>query len=215
MPKILAFIAVTSLMAFAPPLNNAAGAVDTPFNDPPDLQDIDPQFVTILASFSLTLVATDPDQDQTLIFSAIGLPSWANIDASTGTVTGTPTEADGGTVSFVTATVRDNGDPQLSDLETLILVVNEVPAPSTVNDEVAEPEDTPVTGSVLVDDTSPDSSPTIIDVLIPSFGIAVANQDKVITYTPAFFGLSSDTFVYIADTERSLWEMILNIGNGE
>lgn len=57
--------------------------------------------------YSATITAS-PAPAGTYSFAATGLPSWLTLDASTGALTGTPTAADVGSVSF-TVTVTDSG----------------------------------------------------------------------------------------------------------
>jgi hypothetical protein len=78
----------------------------------------------------LTFGASASDADlppNTLSFSLdAGAPTGANINASTGVFTWTPTEAQGpGTYSIIVR-VTDNGTPAMSDYETISVVVKEV-----------------------------------------------------------------------------------------
>jgi hypothetical protein len=57
-------------------------------------------------NYQLTPRASDPDGDA-LTFSAANLPSWAHIDAATGTISGTPGASDLGENEAVTITVAD------------------------------------------------------------------------------------------------------------
>jgi hypothetical protein len=56
--------------------------------------------------YSFTPVASDPDGD-TLTFSIIGEPGWADFETDTGTLTGTPGPAHVGTTVDVTISVSD------------------------------------------------------------------------------------------------------------
>ncbi|PHZ60735.1 hypothetical protein CRG86_004885 [Photobacterium leiognathi] len=49
--------------------------------------------------FTLNLKATDPNND-VITFSSDNLPTWLNLDALTGKVTGTPTSSESGLYSF-------------------------------------------------------------------------------------------------------------------
>ena len=58
--------------------------------------------------YSFTPTASDPDGDK-LTFSVTGLPSWANFNASTGAITGTPLNTDVGVYPNVIITVSSLG----------------------------------------------------------------------------------------------------------
>ncbi len=74
--------------------------------------------------------ATDPDiPANTLTFSLSGAPSGMTINAATGVVSWTPTEAQGGnpnTVYNFSVVVTDNGTPNLSDSKPVSVTVREV-----------------------------------------------------------------------------------------
>ena len=73
------------------------------------------------AAYSSTVTATGGTTPYA--FSAMGLPSGLTIDASTGSITGTPASSAVGTVS-VTVTVTDAGQPQQTASTGLSLTVN-------------------------------------------------------------------------------------------
>jgi hypothetical protein len=56
--------------------------------------------------YQFTPVASDPDGD-TLSFTAENLPPWADIDPTTGAISGTPDEGDVGEYESITVTVAD------------------------------------------------------------------------------------------------------------
>jgi hypothetical protein len=58
------------------------------------------------SSYSFTPTAADPEGDP-LTFSASGVPSWATFNASTGALTGTPTEANVGMTGMIVIQVSD------------------------------------------------------------------------------------------------------------
>lgn len=70
----------------------------------------------------VTVAATDPDANQTLTYSATGLPAGISISASTGVMSGTPTAV--GTAN-VTVQATDNGTPSLSGSATFTWTVSD------------------------------------------------------------------------------------------
>src|SRR5882757_379675 len=88
---ILAGLALAGCGAEATP-DTAQGTV----NSPPLIAGSPATQLTVGTAYSFTPSASDPDGD-TLTFSAQNLPSWLQIDASTGRIWGTPAMANVGT----------------------------------------------------------------------------------------------------------------------
>jgi hypothetical protein len=80
------------------------------------------------APFSTALVAIGGTKPYT--WSATGLPSWASLDPSTGTITGTPTTSGSAQVEF---TVKDSASPAASAKKTLTFTVEPVLALTTTS----------------------------------------------------------------------------------
>ncbi|NND74213.1 MAG: tandem-95 repeat protein, partial [Ilumatobacter sp.] len=100
-------------------------AVDV--NTAPTLAPIGDRSVDEWENLAFTLSATDSDLPaNSLTFSAVGLPAGATLDAATGDVAWTPTEANGGAAYPVTFTVTDDGAGTLADSETVTITVNEI-----------------------------------------------------------------------------------------
>lgn len=78
------------------PRANQAPAIDRPADG----------FASIGQAYTQQLVALDADGDE-LRFTAENLPPWARIDASTGSITGTPGERDAGVYEGIVVTVAD------------------------------------------------------------------------------------------------------------
>ncbi|WP_185714237.1 Ig-like domain-containing protein [Rheinheimera mesophila] len=78
--------------------------------------------------YSFTPTATDADPSTTLTFSITNKPAWATFSASTGTLTGTPTNANVGTTSGIVISVSD-GTASASLPAFAITVVNTNDAP--------------------------------------------------------------------------------------
>ncbi|MFC7273892.1 Ig-like domain-containing protein [Paractinoplanes rhizophilus] len=103
------------------------------------------------------------------------------------------------------ASVRASGsgadaDPA-NDTATAALAVNRPPQPG--DDTATTPPATSVTIAVQANDTDPDDAPgTLVYSVVgggPAHGVAVANADRTITYTPAAGWAGVDTFTYRVD----------------
>jgi hypothetical protein len=102
-------------------------------NRPPVLGAIGNRTVDELTTLTFTATATDPDAGDVLSFSLdAGAPAGASIEASLGTFTWTPAEAQGPNVYSITIRATDNGSPTLSGFETISVTVNEVNAAPVV-----------------------------------------------------------------------------------
>ncbi|MFI5895338.1 beta strand repeat-containing protein [Actinoplanes sp. NPDC051513] len=88
-----------------------------------------------------------------------------------------------------------------NDTATATLAVNS--PPQAGDDTATTPPATPVTITVNGNDTDPDDAPaTLLYSVVgggPAHGVAVANADRTITYTPAAGWAGPDTFTYRVD----------------
>lgn len=103
-----------------------------------------------------------------------------------------PTNAENGTVTFYDAAGVATGTMSFVNIEN---VLSDVP---DANPDVAStPEDTPVTLSVLGNDTDPNGDPlSILGTPTAGNGTVVVNPDGTITYTPAPDFTGTDTITY-------------------
>ncbi len=77
-----------------------------PANRAPTISGTPPTTATAGVAYSFTPTASDPDGN-TLVFSAIGLPSWLSLNVSTGRLSGTPSAGNVGTAANIRITVSD------------------------------------------------------------------------------------------------------------
>jgi len=113
-PALSAFEAISIVVSAAPNRNPVLGAIGN-------------KTVDELSALAFTATATDPDAGQTVTFSLdAGAPAGASIDGTTGAFSWTPTEAQGPGSYPVTIRVTDDGTPNLSDSEGIMVTVNEV-----------------------------------------------------------------------------------------
>lgn len=166
----------------------------------------DPTFDTIPAPslaategvlYSYTPTFDDEDGDiPTVDLANSVIPSWLTFDASTGTFSGTPAQADEG-VETVTIAISDgNGGTATRTFDVTVTTVND--APIAGDDTVAGIEDTPLILSTLLDN---DSDPDLDTLSIGSItqaanGSVTLNGDGTVTYTPDDDFNGEDTFTY-------------------
>ncbi|KAI9549370.1 hypothetical protein GHT06_003736 [Daphnia sinensis] len=118
---------------------------------------------------------------------------------SDGTFTFTPVMNYNGTVPVITYTVSDeNGGMDSGDLTITVTSVNDMPV--AVDDVVTTPEDSPVSGNVLTNDTDVEGNTLTVSgysivgitgpftigtpATIPSIGTIILNADGTFTFTP-------------------------------
>jgi large repetitive protein len=138
---------------------------------------------------------TDLDGD-TLSFTATGLPAGLSINPASGLITGTidrnASQPNGGVYS-VTVTASDGKGGTVSTTFTW-KVTN--PGPTAADDIATTNEDTPVTISVLANDTDPDGDTLTVTTASAPNGTVVINPNGTITYTPAANFNGTDTITY-------------------
>jgi large repetitive protein len=166
---------------------------DAPVANPPLAPQANPDGTAVSVPTAATF--SDPDGD-VLTYSATGLPAGLSINATTGVISGTidrsASQLNGGIYS-VTVTASDGKGGTVTS--TFGWTVTN-PAPTAANDTATTNEDTPVTISVLTNDTDPDGDPlSVISATAPN-GTVVINGDGTITYKPALNFNGIDTITY-------------------
>ncbi|WP_184075355.1 Ig-like domain-containing protein, partial [Sphingomonas prati] len=148
-----------------------------------------------LVNFNVATDFADPDGEP-LRFAATGLPNGLTIDAVTGVVTGTiasNASQIGGGVYTVTVIATDVAGASTSQSFTWTITN---PAPDAVNDTASTNEDTPVTITVLGNDTDADGDLLTVTLASATRGTVVINTDGTLTYTPNADFNGTDTISY-------------------
>ena len=134
---ILVAFAALALAACGPEDNTAAPSTpqgpatppsQTPANVVPAISGSPATTITAGTTYLFQASATDGDGDA-LTFSAAGLPGWAALNAQTGVLFGTPSEADVGTTSDIVVTVSD-GEASVSLPAFHIVIASSAPPPA-------------------------------------------------------------------------------------
>jgi large repetitive protein len=151
----------------------------------------------------------------TLTYSATGLPAGLTINATTGVISGTidrsASQVAGGVYAIV-VTATDAGG--LSAIQKFSWTVTN-PAPTATDDAASTNEDTPVTVSVLANDTDPDGDPLTVTTASAPNGTVVINANGTITYTPKANFNGTDTITYtISDGQggTSTAKVVVTVG---
>jgi hypothetical protein len=101
-------IAFTSLtLAACGGGEDTTGGSNPGANLPPIIAGSPPTALAAGTQYSFTPVAADPEGDS-LTFSATNVPAWATFNAATGSLTGTPAEANVGMTNMITIEVSDS-----------------------------------------------------------------------------------------------------------
>ena len=176
-------------------------------DDPPVLDPIGNQTVIEGTTTDVSLIATDPDTGEGIIFSGISLPAFATIidnGDGTGILRLSPVIGDAGAYG-VDILACDDIDPILCDTETIIITVNSPnSAPTATSASITTDEDTTSAG-VTPSVTDPDVGDTHTFAIVtqPANGTAsVVSNQLVYTPNPDFNG--SDSFTYSATDSGGL-----------
>ena len=137
----------------------------------------------------------DPDGD-TLTVQSHTNPTHGSVTVNPdGSLTYTPNPNYVGTDTFTYTITDGNGGTDTATITITISAVNDNPI--ALDDSGATPEDTPITITVLANDTDVDGDPLLVEsVTDPTNGTATINGDNTITYTPDPNYVGTDTFTY-------------------
>ena len=172
-------------------------------NSAPDLSSIPDQNLTVGASLSITVTATDPDAGDTLTFSLPRGPVGMTINGSSGQIQWTP-GADQIGMHDVTVMVTDSGG--LSDAEAFLVTVKSQNSAPVANDDmfVARMGETLTVSApgILENDTDSDSDPLeAVLVQEPGKGTLNLNPDGSYDYTPT----APQVIDNIQEVNQAMW----------
>ncbi|RKZ36784.1 MAG: hypothetical protein DRQ49_17345 [Gammaproteobacteria bacterium] len=175
----------------------------TSVNNPPVLDAIaHPTSVTVGITITFIATASDPDGNN-LSFSLENAPTDATIDTNSGVFTWTPSDTG---VFNMTVKVMDNGNPPLSDTESLSITVNQTaPSPVVTNHApvINDISDQTVTvgNQLQFTVTSTDQDPGDIlsfSLVTAPVGAAIDSASGVFTWTPSDKG-ATDITIKVTD----------------
>ena len=156
--------------------------------------------VTAAFSFNVTdaestagdLTVSAVSSDESIL--ANGAISLTNTDGEVA-VTAAPTANANGSLTITFFVSDPQGLQQTQTINFSVNALNDVPTANA--DAVSTDEDTPITISVLANDSNPDHGTLAVSLLSgPADGSALVNPDGTITYTPADNAFGIVTFTY-------------------
>jgi len=170
-------------------------------NNPPVAVD-DANVTTRNTPVSGTVAANDSDVDNTaaqLTYTKVTNPTNGTVvQNADGTYTYTPTTGFVGSDRYTYKVCDPSGACDTATVVIAILPPANNP-PIGINDIAITPQDSPVTGNVLVNDTDPEGGPltvTTTPVTPPTKGTVTLNPDGTFTYTPNPGVTGQDGFCY-------------------
>ncbi|NOX75858.1 MAG: tandem-95 repeat protein [Gammaproteobacteria bacterium] len=167
-------------------------------NNAPSISGSPASNVALGGSYSFTPTVVDSDLNDTLMFSINNPPDWANFDATTGILSGTPAVGDTGTTTSNIIISVSDGTDSAALAAFSITVTNDTP-PVAVDDNVVGTEDNVSIIAVLANDTDAENDTlNILSVTQPVNGGASISGRNV-TYSPNANYFGTDTFTYTAD----------------
>jgi hypothetical protein len=135
---------------------------------PLDLQVIAGQPVLVKPS------ASDPDGDP-LTFAIAGKPAWANFDSQSGTLTGTPGDADAGTYSGIVISVTDGSKTAVApDLRVMVQASTTNPTPTPPSNGAPRISGTP--GTAVIEGQAYSFTPSASDPDGQPLTFSIANR---------------------------------------
>ncbi len=144
-------------------------------NEPPVLDAIGNKSVDEGESLSFVINAIDSDGDP-LSYEASGLPSGASFDPATKTCTWTPGYDQAGAYPSVVFSVNDG---EATDSETIIIYVNDAPAPTPTNTPTQTPTATPTETATSTPTSTATNTATPTATNTPTVTSTVGNSSSV------------------------------------
>ena len=172
-------------------------------NNPPVLDPLENRTVSESNTLTVVVSASDPDAGQTLTFSLDPLPpDGVTINPNTGAITWIPDESFGGGSYSVVVRATDDGQPPLSDTQTLSIFVNELNIPPVLSTL----PDKRIHAGALYQFTAAgadgDLPPQQLSYLLDDFGTTGATLDPqtgVFSWTPLVPNTTNTFEIIVAD----------------
>ena len=147
---------------------------------------------------TITVLTNDTDLDgDTLSVTSVTVPAHGTATVNPdGTIAYTPSANFNGADSFSYTIGDTNGGTATGTVSVTVTNAND--APVAVNDSATTPEETPISGTVLTNDTDADAGTTLTASLAanPAHGSVTLAPDGSFTYTPAANFNGTDSFTY-------------------
>ncbi|MBI9085378.1 MAG: tandem-95 repeat protein [Desulfobacterales bacterium] len=166
-------------------------------NDPPTIDGTPAASVDQDQSYAFTPGAADPDSGDSFTFSISGKPAWADFNSSSGTLSGTPGNADVGTYSGIAISVADASGAvaSLSPFDIAVVNVNDAPVAFPQTKVVFENGSASI--ALSASDVDGDGL-TYAIVTQPSHGQLTGTAPNLV-YTPSADYTGPDSFAFKAN----------------
>ncbi len=175
------------------------------FNRPPTLQAIADKQVRENQNLTFKVIGSDEDTDNTLTYTAEGLPQGASFDPQTQTFSWTPTFEQAGDYS-VTFTVSDGKEKAKTTAKITVINVNRAPQFEGLSDQTVK-EDQMLTFQVKASD--PDGTPVQLSVEKAPDGASFDPSGGTFSWKPTFEQAGNYTVVFIAsDGDTSVQKQV-------
>jgi len=171
------------------PSPRAPNVVAGTSNNPPSIAVISPKTVAEGSLLTFIVDGNDPDVGQTLTYALEpGAPAGAFINATNGTFSWLPSEAQGPNNYTIAVRVTDNGSPNLSATRSFTVQVNEVNNPPVLsgytNRTVVEGALMIATGTATDSDTPAQTLTFSLDPTPPP-GVTINPTNGAVSWTPS------------------------------
>ena len=152
-------------------------------NSPPILTTISNQTIQELSKLILNITATDADvPTDTLSYSATNLPTGASINASTGTLTWTPTESQDGRYT-IQVTVSDGTSTDSQSFTITVQEVNSPPILTTISNQTIQELSKLILNITATDADVPTDTLSYSATNLPT-GASINASTGTLTWTP-------------------------------
>jgi hypothetical protein len=186
-------------------VTNSFTVVVTESNSSPSLTVPPNQVVTELVALSLTNTAVDTDiPANTLTFTLVSGPAGLTLDAGSGHLAWTPTEAQGPSTNTVVVAVADHGVPSLAVTNSFTIVVTESNSPPGVDPIPDQNAEVGVELRVGITATDPDLPAQGLRFSLgpgAPTGAAIDAQSGVWTWTPGVGQAATTNLVHVIVTD--------------
>ncbi len=163
------------------------------------------------SAYTFIPTANDEDSNDTLTFSIVNPPDWAQFNTTTGELSGTPNSSQKGISSAIVISVSDKKTS--TSLPTFNITVEEDTSPIARNDSTSTDRSLSTIISVLDNDDGLDNSPVNIGIFQPpTNGNVEVLPDNRIEYTPDGVYTGNDNFIYqVSDADADFSTAVVTI----